>query len=86
MLPPTKEAGFTVPASQVGKVKLRERQPSTARGPRLGVAEPEPNSGPRREGGSSRAKDQPLCRPGRGAAGWGRGAVEMQAPSFPSQP
>lgn len=64
MLPPTKEAGFTVPVSQVGKAKLRERQPSTARGPRLDIAEPEPNSEPRREGGSSRAKDQPLCRPG----------------------
>ena len=43
MLPPTKEAGFTVPVSQVGKAKLRERQPSTARGPRLDIAEPEPN-------------------------------------------
>ena len=36
MLPPTKEAGFTVPVSQVGKVKLRERQPSTAKRPTLG--------------------------------------------------
>lgn len=86
MLPPTKEAGFTVPVSQVGKVKLRERQPSTAKRPTLGRSRARTKLRAKARSGQLKGQRSASLQAGGGVCwgGWCQ-VAEMQGPSFPSQ-